>query len=220
MLKRDGQLCKHSVPGFVGKLTPAEFDTYNAAFDTIKDEFVLLGQIKDALKELTLNPSAFTIPDSQFANQSVETPHAERDDLNFRWEIRSQLLRLNRSDVFLCERMTDEGKQYAAIERYKNNSEYARVYGNAAVLLASNDPLLAVQDYAACAEHTLRFMASNMVATAQKVVWERVASQNPSRVIEAISERCSQAVGEAQNEIQAQILNQKLSPRQSIGHKV
>jgi hypothetical protein len=220
MLKRDGQSCKHTVPGFVGKLTPAEFDTYNAAFDTIKDEFALLEQIKGTLKELALNPSKFTIPDSQFVNQSVETRHHERDDLNLRWDIRSRLLKLNCSDVLLCERMTDQGKQFAAIERYQNSSEYAQVYGNAAVMLVSNDPLLTVQDYAACAEHTLRFMASNMVATAQKVVWERVANQNPSRVIRAISDRCAQAVGEAQNEIQAQILERKLSQRPSMGQSV
>lgn len=220
MLKRDGQLCKHAVPGFVGKLTSAEFDTYNAAFDTIKDEFAQLGKIKDALKELTLNPRVFTIPDAQFSGQSVETQHTEREDLTMRWEIRSRLLQLNHSDVFLCERNSDEGKQFAAIERYQRETEYTRIYGKAAVLLASNDPLLTVQEYAACAEHTLRFMASNMVATAQKVVWERVASQNPSRVIQAISERCAQAVGEVQNEIQAKILERKLSNRQSIGQGI
>ena len=68
MLKRDGQLCKHSVPGFVGKLTPAEFDIYNAAFATIQDEFNHIGQIKEALKKLNDNPVAFTSQSREFAN--------------------------------------------------------------------------------------------------------------------------------------------------------
>jgi len=88
------------------------------------------------------------------------------------------------------------------------------------VLVTGNNPALVIQDYAANAEHTLHFMASNMVASAQKVVWERVASQNPSRVIRAISDRCAQAVGDVQNEIQAQILERKISQRQSIGQSV
>ena len=88
------------------------------------------------------------------------------------------------------------------------------------MILTSNDAALAVEDYAENAQHTLRFMASNIVGTAQKIVWERVASQNPSRVIRAISDRCAQAVGDAQDEIQAQILERKLSHRQSIGQSV
>lgn len=220
MLKRDGQLCKHSVPGFVGKLTPAEFDIYNAAFATIQDEFNHIGHIKEALKKLNDNPAAFTSQSRELVNQSVDTPHGEDNSANFHWSVVSCLLKLTHSEVLLCERTSDEGAQFAAIECYQNTSRYAQVYGNAAVLLASNDPLLTVQDYAACAEHTLRFMASNMVATAQKVVWERVASQNPSRIIQAISDRCAQAVGQAQDEIQVQILERKLSRGQSVGQGV
>ena len=150
----------------------------------------------------------------------MDTPHGEGDGVNFHWNVVSCLLKLTHSEVLLCERTSDDGAQFAAIERYQNASRYAQVYGNAAVLLASNDPLLTVQDYAACAEHTLRFMASNMVATAQKVVWERVASQNPSRIIQAISDRCAQAVGQAQDEIQAQILERKMARGQSVGQGV
>jgi hypothetical protein len=67
------------------------------------------------------------------------------------------------------------------------------------------------------AEHTLRFMASNMVARAQTIVWERFANQSPSRVIRAISERCSKAVGEAQNEIQEKILERQILKEQAVG---
>ena len=75
----------------------------------------------------------------------------------------------------------------------------------------------AVEEYVGQAEHTLRFMASNMVARAQTIVWERFANQSPSRVIRAISERCSKAVGEAQNEIQEKILERRMLKEESIG---
>ncbi len=219
-LKRNGEISKYAVPDFVGKLTRAEFDSYNDAFETIKDEFATLEQIKKDMTELTANPGLFTIPDSQFVQQSLETQHSERGDLNLSWDIRSRLLKLNHSDIFLCERMTADGKQFAVIQRYENDSPYAQANGNTTVMLVSDDAQKAVEDYVARAEHTLRFMASNMVATAQKVVWERVASQNPSRVIRAISERCAKVVDDAHDEIQAQSLERKLSQRHSVGQGV
>ncbi len=219
-LKRNGELCKHAVPGFVGKLTPSELDTYNAAFEIVKDEFAALERIKNDVKELTMNPGVFTNPDSQFVHEPVETRHAEIGGLAFRWDVRSRLLKLNHSEVLLCERPTNEGKQFAVIEHFKNDSPYACANGNTAVILTSNDAAVAIEDYAANAQHTLRFMASNIVGMAQKVVWERIASQNPARVIRAISDRCAQAVGDAQDEIQSQILGRKISQRQSIGQSV
>ncbi|HEX3628085.1 MAG TPA: hypothetical protein VH280_21955 [Verrucomicrobiae bacterium] len=224
MLKRDGQLCKYTVPDFVGKLTSSEFDSYNEAFGVIKDEFNALVQVKDNLKELTTNPSVFAIPDDRYTNQSVQTQHSERGDLNLKWDIRSCLLKLTHSEILLCERMTAEGKQYGVVERYDKESPFAHVNGNARVLLVGDDPLEVVQDCAVNAEHTLRFMASNMVARAQTIVWQRYANQNPARVIRAISDRCARAVGEAHNEIQEQILEQRMArrmmQRQGMGQSV
>lgn len=218
MLKRNGELCKYEVPDFIGRLTSAEFDAYNEAFGAIKDEFTALERIKDGVKELTANPGVFTIPDAQVSNETVTAPDARIGDV--RWNVRSRLLKLNHGEILLCERPTSNGKEFAAIERFENDCAYARANGNAQVLLTGNDAAIVVQDYAANAEHTLHFMASNMVAMAQTIVWQRYANQNPSRVIRAISERCARAVGDAQNEIQAQILERKMSQRQSIGQGV
>lgn len=213
MLKRNGELSKYTVPDFIGRLTSAEYDAYNEAFGAIQDEFNSLEQIKDRIKELTSDPVC-AIPDTQFLNQSLTTQHSENGDLNLKWDIRSRLLELSHSDVLLCERLTAQGKkQFAVIERYQDESPFVHANGNTQVLLVSDDALQAVQDYRARAEHTLRFMASNMVARAQTIVWERYANQSPARVIRAISERCAKAVGEAHNEIQEQILEQKLARR-------
>lgn len=220
MLKREGQVCKYNVPGFVGRLTRAEFDAYNEAFDVIKDEFTSLEHIKNGLKELTANPGIYQIPDSNFSGQTVETPVDGRKDLKVHWSVCSRLLKFSHSEILLCERKVGEEKEFAAIERYQADSPFARANGNGMVLLTGNDPMLVVQDYAANAQHTLRFMASNMVGMAQTVVWERFASQNPSRVIRAISDRCALAAGEAQNEIQMQILERRMAQRQSVGQGV
>jgi hypothetical protein len=219
-LKRNGELCKYAVPDFVGKLTASEFDTYNAAFAVIKDEFNSLERIKNDVKELTANPMRFMRPDAQITiSHVVDMSEGERNAVS--WDVRSRLLKLNQSQIFLCERsLGGRAKEFAAIELFKDDSAYAQANGNTRVLLTGNDAELVIQDYAANAEHTLHFMASNMVASAQKVVWERIASQSPSRVIRAISDRCAQAVGDAQNEIQAQILERKISQRQSIGQSV
>ncbi|MGH7990169.1 MAG: hypothetical protein ACREDS_08295 [Limisphaerales bacterium] len=225
MLKRNGEVAKHAVPDFIGRLTSAEYDSYQEAFGAIQDEFTALEQIKNEIKELTASPDVHAIPDSQFLDQSVTTQHSESGDLTLRWDIRSRLLKMSQSDVLLCERMTAQGKkQFAVIERYKDESTFAHASGKSHVLLVSDDPLQAVHDYTARAEHTLRFMASNMVARAQTIVWERFANQSPARVIRAISERCAKAVGQAHNEIQEQILEQKITrrllERQAMGHGV
>jgi hypothetical protein len=51
-----------------------------------------------------------------------------------------------------------------------------------------------IHDFKASAFHTLEFMASNLTAKAQKVVWEKFPDCRPSQVVAAISERCRQAV--------------------------
>src|ERR1700733_5043463 len=112
MLKRNGELCKYTVPDFIGKLTSPELDSYNEAFGAIQGEFDALVQIRDDLKELTTNPSVFAIPDDRYTGQKVQTHHSDGDDVNLKWDVRSCLLKLTHSEVLLCERMTPEGKQY------------------------------------------------------------------------------------------------------------
>jgi hypothetical protein len=224
-IKRNGELGKHTVPDFIGRLTSAEYDSYKEAFAAIQDEFSSLEQIKNQIKDLTADSGIYVIPDSRFLNQSVTTRHSESGDLTLRWDVRSRLLKLTQSDVLLCERTTAQGKkQFAVIDRYQDESPFTQANGNAHIMLVSDDALQAIHDYIARAEHTLRFMASNMVAQAQTIVWERFANQNPARVIRAISERCAKAVGEAHNEIQAQILEQRMtrrmSNRQAMGQSV
>lgn len=218
MLKRNGQPCQFSVPGFSGKLTRAEMDAYNEAFEAIQQDFAALQRIQTSLKELMADPVVFTIPDGRLPVEVIETSNAEGGTV--RWQVRSHLLRLRHSEALLCERLTDEGKELAVINRFDSHSPYSHVRGPALVQITGNDPVALVQAYAANTQHTLRFMASNLVATAHKVVWERYAHENPDRVVRAISERCAAAVSPAQHERQARTFERGQQQTHAVGHRV
>ena len=70
------------------------------------------------------------------------------------------------------------------------------------------DANLANNNYVAQANHTLRFAERNLVAEAQKMVWREFPEHNPGKVVEALMERCDEAVthkrsiGESQSEAQ------------------
>ena len=50
------------------------------------------------------------------------------------------------------------------------------------------------RDFTANAQHTLEFMASNLTAKAQKIVWEQFPDHRPGHIVAAITERCHQAI--------------------------
>jgi hypothetical protein len=217
MLKRNGEPIQYSVPGFSGKLTRGEFDAYNEAFDQIKAEFAALQRVKSLLDDLNKDPVVFTIPDKR-DGEHIDARDAELGEI--RWVVRSCLLKLNLCEVLLCDRPTTHGKEFAVVQKLRSDSPYARANGSAEVLLTGNDAPLLVQNYGANAEHTLKFMASNMVAVAHKVIWERFANQNPSRVVQAISERCAQAVSNVHGESQAHAFQSREERKQARGIRV
>jgi hypothetical protein len=60
-------------------------------------------------------------------------------------------------------------------------------------------------------------MASNQVATAQKVVWKQFADHRPGRIVEAISERCRLAVANEETISEASKINESHGMKQSHG---
>jgi hypothetical protein len=183
MLKRNGK-SRETVAAET--LNRGEKDAYNEAFEEIRQELEALERIKMAVKTMIKNP----IPASGSDQDSfVEVQTAPID----RWKISSTLLKLRNSQIFLCERSVEGAKEFAVIERFRSDSAYAQANGEIEVLLSGSNSVLLLEDYAASAEHTLRAMASNLVAKAHKIVWARFASTSPARVVQAISEKCAQA---------------------------
>ena len=199
------QFAEHTVPGFAGRLTRSELDAYEAAFRSIRQDFSELEKLQDQVNRLMKirweHPAALR----QFT--SLQTGDGAC------WDAYGLLLKTAASEVLLCRKT--EGSEWAAIQRFSVQAPYAQAHGATEVLLAGDDARAVTNEYAAQAQHTLQFMASNLVAQAQKVAWEQFPEDNPAYVVRAISERCYVALSE--KEVVKQIQSVKHTRRQSRG---
>ncbi|MCI0540015.1 MAG: hypothetical protein L0Z50_32820 [Verrucomicrobiales bacterium] len=130
-----------------------------------------------------------------------------------RWQVRCSLLNLGQSEILLCEREGD----FAVIERFRRESPYAAANGDAEILLQGRDAGQLIQDFSSSAQHTFEFMASNLVAKAQKVAFEQYPQNEPGRVVRAISHRCLDAIGLKQDSTLTLTVEQ---PRQGRGMRI
>ncbi|HZI33306.1 MAG TPA: hypothetical protein VFF11_13275 [Candidatus Binatia bacterium] len=197
-LRRAGEYQEYSVPGGdFRRFTESEMQGYRAAFSAIAPEFESLGQIKKQLdKPDTVKPSS----EKEICTSKLGV-----------WQVRSTMLNLGQSDILLCQK----GNDYAVMERFRDNTPYAKANGNAEILLEGNDPRKLMSEFEANAKHTLEFMASNQVATAQKVVWGQYREQRPERLMAAISERCRSAVSNEETISQSQTIGDSNSKGQN-----
>ena len=211
MVRRNGQPAEHTVPGFAGRLTRSELDAYDAAFRTIRQDFVELEKLQDQVNHLAKirwdHPAALR----HFTSLLTE---------DARWDAYGVLLKTSASEVLLCRKA--EGTEWAAIQRLSVSAPYAQAHGATDVLVTGNDARAVTNEYAAQAQHTLRFMASNLVAKAQKVVWDEYSHANPDRVMRALSERCAHAAKNTEVVREVQSLSQSViePPRRSHGIRV
>ena len=190
-LMRDGEHQEYSVPGvdFL-RFTETEMKGYRAAFSAIAQEFESLGALK---KQLKTPASVVQSPEKEVCTSQLGV-----------WQVRSTLLNLGQSDILLCQKQGE----IAVMERFRNESPYAKANGNLEILLQGNDSRELAAAFYANASHTLEFMASNQVATAQKVIWEQFPDHRPGRLVEAISERCRLAVTNEETISEARKTNQ------------
>jgi len=184
-LFRKGQRTYH-VPGYTKSLSAAEIVAYRKAYAAIGGELELLTDLRQQLR----NPNRVTPVGETF----VEVPHEGR------WNVRGTLLNLGRSDILLCER----GDELAVIEKFQPNSTYARTRGTAEILLTGRDAQQLVREFKENAQLTLEFMASNLTAKAQRIIWNEQQAEHPAHVVAAISERCRNAVQETETQTQRQ----------------
>ncbi len=209
MLTRNGEPIEHSERK---ELTRGEIDSFNEAYDLIREQLASLQRAKECVRELSKNAAAFTVPQGATADGIIEIPNMPVD----RWQIRSALLKLNNSEILLCDRMVGGQREFSVIQRFHAASPYGQTNGNAEVLLAGSDPVLLVQAYAEGAQYTLGAMANNLVAKAHRTVWERFANTSPVRVIRAISEKCAQAAS-LNNDVEQEQITSQTPPRRGIG---
>jgi hypothetical protein len=186
-LRREGERQEYRVPGGdFPRFTESEIKGYRAAFSVIANEFESLSELR-----------------KQLENPARVVPLAEKEICTSKlgvWRVRSTLLNLGQSDILLCERQNE----FAAIERFRGDSPYAKANGIAEVLLERNNQRELIAAFNGNARHTLEFMASNQAATAQRVIWGQFQEYRPAQVMEAISERCRLAVSNEETISQTQ----------------
>ena len=187
----DGEPREYAVPGdIIRHFTETEIKGYRAAFSAIASEFESLSELKKQLeKSATVNAS----PEKEICNSQLGV-----------WQVRSTLLNLGQSDILLCQKQNE----FAMIERFRDDAPYAKANGNAEIALEGNDARQLAAAFNANAKHTLEFMASNQVATAQKVIWEQFPDHRPAQLVAAISERCRMAVTNEETISQTRKMNQ------------
>jgi hypothetical protein len=187
MLKGKRQLAKSVVPGSTVALTHSQLHAYTAAFAAISPEFDEMRQMGQQVRDL---PRSILNPPVE-ASDTTTTITVEGID----WQTQTQLLKLSKSAIYLCRHPTEN--EFAIIQQFPAESAYAKANGQDEILLRNDDSRQLVSEYVGWAQHTLRFMASNLVARAQRVAFEQFPEYNPGRVVQAISERCLLAVGES-----------------------
>jgi hypothetical protein len=170
-LKRNGESIEYTVPNHSGHFGAQEIESYRAAFSTIADQLDSIISLKEHLDKLS-------------------DWHPEPGVVYGRWQICSERLSLGQSDIVLC-RLENE---FAVIERFHDGSAYAQKNGGQEILLGGENAQQLCADFKANAYHTLKYMASNLTAKAQRVVWDQFSYCNPAGVMAAISDRCLQAV--------------------------
>ena len=186
-LKRNGEGVEYSVAHHPGQFTESEIKSYRAAFGAIASQLNSAIGLKAQLNKLENFPSE----DEMYAQLG-------------RWQIHSRLLNLGQSEILLC-RLANE---FSVVERFLDESAYAKKNGGTEILLRGNHPQQLVDDFKANAHLSLEFMASNLTAKAQKVIWEQFPDHRPARIIAAISGRCRQAVSNEEAISQSQRVRQ------------
>ncbi len=192
-LRRGGledRLTFYKVPGFEGRLWEDAIDGYRAAASAIVAPL-------ESMKELNRQLSSESRP-----SESGELNMPEKG----RWEVRSSLLRLNPGEILLCQR----GDDFAAIERFPSDSPYAKTRGAAQMLWEGDDAQAVAEAFKGDARLTLEFMASNLTAKAQKIVWEQYPDHRPAHIMAAITERCHEAIANEETIAQEQRVEQRM----------
>jgi hypothetical protein len=179
-LRRNGESASFRVPDYRGSFTAREIDGYRTAFSAIATQLGIAKELNEQLSHI----------EERELRGEAGLPHRDIGE----WAIRAELLKLDRGDVVLCERENE----FAVIERFPNGSRYAQTKGSAEILLQGNDVKKLSEDFRANAQLTLEFMASNLAAKAQKIVWEQFPDERPGHVVAAISERCRRAISNEQ----------------------
>lgn len=104
----------------------------------------------------------------------------------------------------------------AVIERFPEDSAYARANGGAEILLNGNNERALFQDYVQNERQALQLVVTDMVAKVSEVSAERYPDQYRNRVAGAFGRRCSVELGPVQAQAQFQSQSTVTLPRPNL----
>jgi hypothetical protein len=191
MLKRNGQLARHAVPHYPGRLTDAENEAYQTAVASVQTELADLSTIAEALRGVE---NKGTEP-MEAVGRPAEILVGSRD----RWQARRSLMNLSQNEVLLCQK----GGEFAIIERFPENSPYAKANGSAEITLIGNNERQVLQDYVENERQTLNLLAMDLQAKVSETLTAKHPDQNCKRVVEAITRRCDHEMNPPPTQTQA-----------------
>jgi len=175
-------------------LTTTEFQAYREAFAVVEDQIRALTEAASALAKIEKLLPQITAPlTSKILEPAQSLGPEELKDSG--WRVRRTLHTSARSELLLCSRDAENGREFAVIERFDPSSPYAKANGSCDVQMVSNDPRLLLQDYVEQEKQLFRLFRSDLVAQVEEVLSQKFPDQNMSRVTKAIAARCNAAGG-------------------------
>jgi hypothetical protein len=184
MLKKGGQPWIPRGPrGSGNDLVEDEALAYRAASHSVDHDLHPLEKIKEQLN--ALEQVRWERP-----NPPVQETFRASDGTT--WDVYAHLIKLPKSRILLCRPRNSPA--WSVVQEFEEGSAYARNHGRTEVLVQGQNVREVVTDYVAQANHTLRFAERNLVAKAQKMVWQQYPQNNPGKIVEALMEHCDKAV--------------------------
>lgn len=200
MMKRNGQLCEHTVPDYSGRLTDAEFLAYNSVFGAVESDFKELSKVANALVEVEKSfaqlVKAVSVP-PESATEIVEAA-------GVKWDAIKPLLKVEGSEMLWCRRHVEGAADYAVVERLDANSPLARAQGAFNLQMTGLDAPSLLRKFLQEQRETLGLYANDIVAEAHERLAEKYPGQDTDRVAKAIEARCAKQISSEQMTTQAQ----------------
>jgi hypothetical protein len=202
MLKKHGQICQHSVPEYSGRLTDAEFAAYNSIFASVEGDFKELVEIANGLGQLEKSLPQFLEKLSSRSHQSL-TGQDGSD-----WNIIAPLPVTPNGEMLWCKRQLGEMEEFAVIERFDPSSPLAMAQGEFDVQMTDADPLRLLRDFINARRDAAQLFANDIIATAREQASENHPGEDLSRVIDALTQRCTKSISPEQNVASTQVRRQ------------
>jgi hypothetical protein len=199
MLRRNGEICQAEVPDYPGRLTATELRAYKAAVASVENQLHDLAEAARALSDVEKQTPQWK-GESENAAAQMLTGTAVENSGN-QWHVVKTLVKTSRSELLFCSRALDEGREFAVFEKFDPNSAYAQAQGNPELLLTSNKAALLLQDYVESERKMLQLVKQDIQSAVEEVLAETFPAEDNSRVVKAISGRCSKCISPAGQDV-------------------